>query len=164
MVIYPHFIPNFENYMVMYPYLTPNMETTRGSTPILFTILWTTWEYNPQDISKIGNNMGKHSQDFPVLGYIVKWNLFPRKNPFVYSCEASTSQYFPMQGISCPRFFTVVGKSPIKFPNGNLKKFPVCEVNTGYLIAETAIIPCIVLFSDILILFLAYQEIISSVF
>ena len=39
-----------------------------------------------------------------------------------------------------------------------------CEVNTGYLIAETAIIPCIVLFSDILILFLAYQEIISSVF
>ena len=33
-----------------------------------------------------------------------------------------------------------------------------------YLIAETAVIPCILLFSDILILFLAYQEITSLVF
>ena len=39
-----------------------------------------------------------------------------------------------------------------------------CEVNTGDFIAETAVIPCIVLFSDNLILFLAYEEIISPVF
>ena len=44
---------------------------------------------------------------------------------------------------------------------GDINNKDPCEVNTGYLIAETAIIPCIVLFSDILILFLAYQEIIS---
>ena len=37
-------------------------------------------------------------------------------------------------------------------------------VNTGDLIAETAVMPCIVLFSDILILFLAYQVVISPVF
>ena len=43
-------------------------------------------------------------------------------------------------------------------------KIDPCEVNTGNLIAETAVIQCIVLFSDILILFLAYQEIISPVF
>ena len=35
------------------------------------------------------------------------------------------------------------------------------EVNTGDLIAETALIPCM-LFSDNLVLFLAYQEIIIS--
>ena len=47
---------------------------------------------------------------------------------------------------------------------GDINNKDPCEVNTGYLIAETAIIPSIVLLSDILILFLAYQEIISSVF
>ena len=47
---------------------------------------------------------------------------------------------------------------------GDINNKDPCEVNTGYLIAETAIIPCTVLLSDILTLFLAYQEIISSVF
>ena len=47
---------------------------------------------------------------------------------------------------------------------GDINNKDPCEVKTGYLIAETAMIPCTVLFSDILILFLAYQEIISSVF
>ena len=46
----------------------------------------------------------------------------------------------------------------------NNKKPVRGEVNTGELIAETAVIPYIVLFSDNLILFLAYQEIISPVF
>ena len=47
---------------------------------------------------------------------------------------------------------------------GDISNKDPCEVNTGDLIAETAVIQCIVLFSDILILFLAYQEIISPVF
>ena len=34
---------------------------------------------------------------------------------------------------------------------GDINNKDPCEVNTGYLIAETTIIPCIVLFSDILI-------------
>ena len=38
---------------------------------------------------------------------------------------------------------------------GDINNKDPCEVNTGYLIPETAVIPCIVLFCDILILFLA---------
>ena len=47
---------------------------------------------------------------------------------------------------------------------GDINNKDTCEVNTGDLIAETAVIQSIVLFSDILILFLAHQEIISPVF
>ena len=47
---------------------------------------------------------------------------------------------------------------------GDINNKDPCEVNTGDLIAETAVIPCIVLFSSILILFLAYQELISHEF
>ena len=38
---------------------------------------------------------------------------------------------------------------------GDINSKDPCKVNTGYLIPETAVIPCIVLFCDILILFLA---------
>ena len=47
---------------------------------------------------------------------------------------------------------------------GDVNNKDPCEVNRGDLIAETAAIPRLVLFSDILILFLAYQELISPVF
>lgn len=117
MVIYPHFIPNLENYMVMYPYFTPNMETIRGSIPILFTILWTTWEYNPQDISKIGNNMGKHSQDFHS-----KVEPFSQKKPICGVMRGINLPIFSHTRNFLSQFFHSSGKKSHKIPKWESKK------------------------------------------
>lgn len=122
MVIYPHFIPNFENYMVMYPYFTPNMETTRGSIPILFTILWTTWEHNPQDISKIGNNMGEHSQDFPSPGIHSKVEPFSQKKPICVIMWGINLPIFSHTRNFLSQVFHISGKKSQKIPKWESKK------------------------------------------
>lgn len=108
--------------MVMYPYLTPNMETTRGSIPILFTILWTTWEYNPQDISKIGNNMGKHSQDFPSPGIHSKVEPFSQKKPICVIMQGINLPIFSHTRNFLSQVFYSSGKKSHKIPKWESKK------------------------------------------
>jgi len=107
------------------PILFTILGITWGNVPILFTVLGITLGNFPILFTILGITWGNIYSIFPTLGNKRKHGIFPSKNPFVRYRETATSQNYPKKGISCPRFYPIMGKFPILFPTGNLEKFPV---------------------------------------
>ena len=84
-----------------------------GKYSHIITILGITWENIPILFTILGIAWGHIPMLFTILGFKRKLSLFPRKKLPTRHWETANSQNYPKKGISCPRFFPIMGKFPI---------------------------------------------------
>lgn len=105
-----HVIYNFGIYLSNIPMAFTTLGITLGNFSILFTTLGETLQNIPILFPTFGLNCGRSHNIFSMLGYQERQSLFPQKNLFMRSWGLTTSQKYPKKGISCSKYFPIMGK------------------------------------------------------